>query len=77
MIILTRLNGEKFMVNCDLIEFIDKTPDTVISMTTGKKIMVAESLNQIKRKIIKYKQRIYRGNYLEENIKRQVDSRMN
>ena len=40
MIMLTRLNGESFMVNAELIEFIEITPDTVICMTSGKKFVV-------------------------------------
>lgn len=58
MIMLTRLNGEKFMVNQDLIEFIDKTPDTVISMTSGKKIPVVESLQAVRNKVIRFKQKV-------------------
>lgn len=37
MIYVTRLNNEEFIINAELIEFIEKTPDTVISLTTGKK----------------------------------------
>ncbi|MDK2917393.1 MAG: flagellar protein FlbD [Candidatus Petromonas sp.] len=59
MIYVTRLNGEVFAINPDLIEFIDSTPDTVISMTTGKKIVVSESIDEIIVKIIKYKRKIY------------------
>lgn len=59
MIVLTKLNGEKFMVNQDLIEFVDQTPDTVISMTTGKKIPVAESLQAVQIEVIKFKRKIH------------------
>ncbi len=63
MIKVTRLNGEHFIINCDLIEFIESTPDTVISMTTGKKVVVEESIDGVINKIIEYKRKIY-GKYL-------------
>ena len=40
MIELTKLNGQKILVNCDLIELVEETPDTVVSFTTGRKIML-------------------------------------
>ena len=40
MIEVTRLNGTKILINPDLIEFVEETPDTVISFTTGRKIIV-------------------------------------
>ncbi|NLW24767.1 MAG: flagellar FlbD family protein, partial [Clostridia bacterium] len=42
MIKVTRFKGKEFYVNSDLIETIEKTPDTIITLTTGKKIMVEE-----------------------------------
>jgi flagellar protein FlbD len=47
MIHLTRLNHSRVVLNCDLIEQIETTPDTVVSMTTGQKIMVLESIEEI------------------------------
>lgn len=58
MIEVKRLNGKEFIVNCDLIEFIESTPDTVITLTTGKKIVVAESIDEVIKKIIAFKGRI-------------------
>jgi len=55
MIELTKLNGQNFVLNSDLIEFLEKTPDTVISLTTGKKIVVKESVDEILKKVIKYR----------------------
>lgn len=57
MIYVTRLNGEKFAVNCDHIEFVEANPDTVISMTTGKKIVVLEDIDDIIDKIIQYRKK--------------------
>ncbi len=45
MIKVTKLNGRELVVNADLIEFIESTPDTLISLTTGRKIMVLEELD--------------------------------
>jgi len=47
MIQVTRLNHTPVVLNCDLIEQIEMTPDTVISLTTGQKIMVLESTEEI------------------------------
>ena len=43
MIILTRLNGEQFAVNCDLVERVDAHPNTVLTLVDGTKYIVAES----------------------------------
>lgn len=47
MIALTRLNGSRFAVNSDLIERIDASPDTVITLVDGTKYLVAESLDAV------------------------------
>lgn len=60
MIRLTRLNQAKFLVNCELIEFVDETPDTVISMMSGRKIVVSESSEEVKQLAIEYKREINR-----------------
>lgn len=61
MIRVTRLNGtEQFYVNENLIEFIEETPDTVISLESGKKVVVKESIEEIIDKIAIYKARLYR-----------------
>ena len=59
MIDLTRFNGTTFTVNSDLIEVIEETPDTVLTPTTGKKIIVKESRQQIKNLVLSYKRKIY------------------
>jgi flagellar protein FlbD len=47
MITLTRLNGGVFAINADLIERIDVTPDTVLTLVDGSKYLVAEPLDEI------------------------------
>lgn len=59
MIELTKFNDCKFTVNADIIEFVEETPDTVISLTTGKKIIVKESRNEVVERVIAYKKAIY------------------
>ena len=59
MIDLTRLNGVNFTVNCDLIESIEETPDTVVTLTTGKKLIAKESRQAIKNLVLSYKRKIY------------------
>jgi len=57
MIELTRLQNQKVVVNADLIEFIEETPDTMVSTTTGKKIMVKETVQEVIEKVIAYRRR--------------------
>ncbi len=59
MIALTRLNGQPVMVNSDLIEQIEETPDTVITLTSGNRIIVRDRMNEVQAKIIEFKRRIY------------------
>lgn len=55
MIHVTRLNNEEFIVNADLIEFIEKTPDTVLTLITGKKLMVLESSDEVVQRVLDYR----------------------
>ena len=48
MIEITKLNGTKTLVNTSLIETVEETPDTVITLTSGKKIIVKESRHEVK-----------------------------
>jgi flagellar protein FlbD len=56
VIALQRLNGQPFLLNVDLIETLESTPDTVIKLTTGKTLVALNSVEDIVRKAIKYKQ---------------------
>ena len=47
MIELTRLNGHKLFVNCDLLKFAEALPDTVLTLVTGEKIVVLEDCEQV------------------------------
>ena len=65
MIDVTKMNGLEFTINADLIEVIEEVPDTVITLTTGKKIMVKESRLQIKNLVKSYKHEMFTGEILE------------
>jgi flagellar protein FlbD len=58
MITLTRLSGTKFALNCDLIERVDATPDTVVTLVDGKKYVVLESAIQVAAAIRLYRSEI-------------------
>ena len=57
MIKLKRLNGKEFIVNSDMIEFIESTPDTVITLLNDKKIIVVESVDEVVERIVQYRQK--------------------
>ncbi len=61
MITLTRLDGSHLIVNADLIEFVEATPDTIVSLATGKKVVVRESPEAVVQAVVAYKQMIYQG----------------
>jgi flagellar protein FlbD len=54
MIGLTKLNKQAFVVNADLIKFIESTPDTLITLTTGERILVQESTDEVIRRVVQY-----------------------
>ena len=61
MIKVTRINGtEEFYVNENKIEFLEETPDTVISLESGKKVVVLESIDTVIDRIAEYRARLYR-----------------
>ena len=61
MIQLTRINHVPLVVNSDLIEHLEATPDTVISMTTGQKFMVLESASEVIYRVIEFRRSICEG----------------
>jgi flagellar protein FlbD len=58
MIRLTRLNHAPLVLNSDLIEQVEVTPDTVITMTTGEKLMVLESADEIVDRVVDFRRTI-------------------
>ena len=59
MVEVTKINGTKILVNPDLIELVEETPDTVIVFTTGRKIIVKESRQEIKNLVKSYRKDIF------------------
>ena len=59
MIEVTKINGVKVLINPDLIELVEETPDTVVSFTTGRKIIVKESRQDIKTLVKSYRKDIF------------------
>jgi len=58
MIRLTRLNKKSLVVNSDLIKFIENAPDTVITLTSGEKIVVLEKAEEVMSRIIEYRRQL-------------------
>lgn len=61
MIYLTRINQSPLILNPDLIEHIQSTPDTVITLTTGRNYLVLETPDQVIDRVVSFRQRIYRN----------------
>lgn len=59
MIQFTRLKDTCFYVNPELIETVEETPDTVVTLTTGRKFVVKETAEQIRQMIVEYKRSIF------------------
>lgn len=59
MISVTRLNDSKFWVNADMIEFIEETPDTVVTLISGNKIVIKESAETVVRAVILFRQQVH------------------
>jgi len=59
MIVVKKINGQEIVVNCELIETIEFTPHAVLSLTTGEKLIVDETRDEILKKIINYKRAIH------------------
>jgi len=63
MIQLTRLNNTPLTVNSDLIKFIEQSPDTVITLVSGEKIVVREDAGQVVERILRFRRAVLEGIY--------------
>jgi flagellar protein FlbD len=61
MIFLTRFDGTEVVVNSDLIVTVEKTPDTVVTLTTGDRIMVKEPIEEVVERAAAYRHRVLQG----------------
>ena len=59
LIEVTRLNGQKTLINPDLIELVESNPDTTISFTTGRKIIVKESRQEVNNLVKSYRKELF------------------
>ena len=59
MVEVTKINGSKVLINPDLMELVEETPDTVITFTTGRKIIVKESRQEVKNLVKLYRKDIF------------------
>lgn len=67
MITVSRLNDKQILVNPHLIETIEETPDTVITLTNGKKFIVKETAAEVVKRIVQYRQTINDKNFSDIN----------
>lgn len=61
MIAVTRLDGTPIVVNADLLQWVEETPDTVLTLTSGERLLVRESAEEIVRRTLEYKRAIAAG----------------
>lgn len=60
MIVLTRLNGQRFVVNAELVRTVEERPDTTITLLSGERLLVREPMEIVVRRAIEYGQRLRR-----------------
>ncbi len=61
MIQLTRLNNKPLMLNSDLIKFVEQSPDTLVTLITGEKILVRERTEQVVSRIVEFRRSVLQG----------------
>jgi flagellar protein FlbD len=61
MIDVTRLNGHPIAVNCDLVKFVEATPDTTLTLITGERLIVRESCSQVVTLIAQWRSNVLRN----------------
>ncbi len=61
MIEVKKLNDQVVILNSDLIETIEATPDTMISLTTGRKIVVKDTVDEVLKRVIEYRRSLHEG----------------
>ena len=60
MIELTRLNGSRLAINCDLIKYAEASPDTVLTLITGEKLVVLEPCSEVSQRTLDYRAAVLR-----------------
>ncbi|HQU43714.1 MAG: flagellar protein [Planctomycetia bacterium 21-64-5] len=54
MIKLTQLGGDEFVLNAELIKYVERRPDTIVSLTNGERLLVRETMDEVLRRAIDY-----------------------
>jgi flagellar protein FlbD len=67
MVLLTRLDGTEFVLNADHILFVERTPDTVITTTTGAHVMVREPVDAVVARVVSFRRRVLHGPEMVES----------
>lgn len=70
MIQLTKINGHQITLNPDLIEYVEETPDTVITLTNNDKIIVKDRMAEIIDKVVRYRRMV--AGLVEAEYERQL-----
>ena len=61
MIQLTRLNNSPLIVNSDLVKFVEQSPDTVITLVNGEKLLVREKADEVLNRIVEFRRSVLQG----------------
>jgi flagellar protein FlbD len=65
MIELRKWNGQVFFINCDLIQFIEQAPDTLLTLTTGEKIRILETPEEVIDKTVRYRLKLKQPEWVQ------------
>ena len=58
MIKITQLNHSEIVINAEMIEMVEATPDTIITLTTGRKVIAADSLDDVIERVLEYQRKV-------------------
>lgn len=68
MIRVRRLNGRELILNADLIKSMEATPDTVLTLLSGEKLMVLDSVDEVVEKVVQFKKRVFQEPLRQEPL---------
>ena len=71
MIKVTRLNGKEFVINADLIQYLEETPDTIITLVNHEKVVVKEKMDDVIRRVIEYQRGVRMAVPLQQSDRRE------
>jgi flagellar protein FlbD len=74
MILLHRLNQQEFVLNADLIETVEATPDTLVTLTNGKKLIVRDPIKEVVDRVVKYRQLCHSAIQVVQTEKKEMEN---